>query len=309
MDDPNLGQIYPLRIVFFAAGGDLATHALTALHQSQDVVAAICPRPHSRLRHLARRVAERAGIRAPGHAEAHARRLKIPTFTISSARDARLLAFVEGMNPDLLCIATFPWILPEHITSVPRFGTVNIHPSLLPRHRGPNPYFWTYHSNDASTGLTVHTATAQVDGGPILAQEEWELPRGQNVRTLHREMGVRAADLLRHVAESIERKSSRPIDQNEHFATQAPHPPRDRPMIDPDWDVERVWHFLAGVFPFFHEPLQHGGRAITYHGVTGFRREPAQAPGTIEPVEDGWTLSCRNGTVQLASRRAASGTE
>jgi methionyl-tRNA formyltransferase len=93
--------------------------------------------------------------------------------------------------------------------------------------------------------------------------------------------------------------------QDEAMASPAPRVPVGRAMVDyASWDVERVWHFLAGLVPRFHEPLRdQRGRPVRYRGVTGCeRRHPAGMPGTVESGPMGWTLWCRDGAVYLTRR-------
>jgi hypothetical protein len=98
----------------------------------------------------------------------------------------------------------------------------------------------------------------------------------------------------------------RAIPQDESRATLAPRLRSKTPMVNfPEWDVERVWHFLSGLFPQFLEPLYNkDGRRIRYRGVLGYvRGEPATDPGIVRRAPYGWDLACRGGVVRLSSRR------
>jgi methionyl-tRNA formyltransferase len=75
-----------------------------------------------------------------------------------------------GYHPDLLVVYGFNWILPPDVFGMPRLGTINIHPSLLPRYRGPAPVLWAIRNGDAEIGVTIHRIDEGVDTGPILAQ-------------------------------------------------------------------------------------------------------------------------------------------
>jgi methionyl-tRNA formyltransferase len=77
---------------------------------------------------------------------------------------------LAGYRPDLLVIYGFNWILPPAVFGIPRLGAVNIHPSLLPRYRGPAPVLWAIRNGDPEIGVTVHRLDRGVDTGPILAQ-------------------------------------------------------------------------------------------------------------------------------------------
>jgi methionyl-tRNA formyltransferase len=73
-------------------------------------------------------------------------------------------------QPDLIISGGMPWLIPEDVLAIPRLGGLNMHPSLLPRHRGPNAIDWAFRSGDPELGFTIHRLEAEFDTGPILAQ-------------------------------------------------------------------------------------------------------------------------------------------
>jgi methionyl-tRNA formyltransferase len=76
----------------------------------------------------------------------------------------------RGLDLDVVLCSGFNWKLPQEALDVPRLGSVNSHPALLPRHRGPYPYAWAFREGDSVFGSTWHRMDAQFDTGPILAQ-------------------------------------------------------------------------------------------------------------------------------------------
>jgi methionyl-tRNA formyltransferase len=87
-----------------------------------------------------------------------------------SNHPARWAAMVAPLQPDLIICGGMPWRLPGDLIALPRLGAINIHPALLPRHRGPSPFEWVFRMGDAETGLTIHRIAADFDTGAILAQ-------------------------------------------------------------------------------------------------------------------------------------------
>ena len=82
----------------------------------------------------------------------------------------QLPALLRGLEPDLIFVAGFPWRLPPDLITLPRLGSINTHPALLPRYRGPDPVFWQLMNGETETGLTTHRIEPDFDTGPILAQ-------------------------------------------------------------------------------------------------------------------------------------------
>ncbi len=88
------------------------------------------------------------------------------------ARDKEAVApLLRGLEPDLVLCWGFGWKLPQEALDVPRLGSVNHHPALLPRHRGPIPLSWALRENDGTFGMTWHRMDAELDTGAILAQK------------------------------------------------------------------------------------------------------------------------------------------
>jgi methionyl-tRNA formyltransferase len=79
---------------------------------------------------------------------------------------------LPGYNPDLLLVFGFNWRLPRQVLDLPRLGALNVHPSALPKYRGPSPVLWAIRNGDPSIGVTIHRMNEALDAGPIVAQAE-----------------------------------------------------------------------------------------------------------------------------------------
>ena len=91
-------------------------------------------------------------------------------FVIPSSRE-RFVPLMRSLEPDLAICLGFPWKLNAEMIAAPRLGTVNTHPSLLPRYRGPNPVGWAIRNGETEIGMTFHWMEPELDTGAILAQE------------------------------------------------------------------------------------------------------------------------------------------
>jgi methionyl-tRNA formyltransferase len=89
---------------------------------------------------------------------------------VFAARKERLAPIFRSYEPDLVICLGFSWLMPQEALDVPRLGAINIHPSMLPRYRGPIPLPWAVRNGETEIGMTVHRMDAQFDTGAILAQ-------------------------------------------------------------------------------------------------------------------------------------------
>jgi methionyl-tRNA formyltransferase len=121
---------------------------------------------------------------------------EIPVLEVGRLREPECWAALESYRPDVLCVACFPQILPQPVLEWPRFGCLNLHPSLLPAYRGPAPLFWMFRNGEERAGVTIHRMDAGVDTGDILFQEAFAIPEGIGGDELERECARRGARLM-----------------------------------------------------------------------------------------------------------------
>jgi methionyl-tRNA formyltransferase len=287
-----------MKIVLFGTWSRLSLLAFEALATHGLVVAVVLSGPRRRgLRDLLPLFRPRSPL------ESAARARMIPVIRLTAANEPAVAERLCSLRPDLICIATFRRLLSREITALAPLGAINLHPSLLPRYRGPLPLFWTYYADDRMSGVTVHHASQVFDAGDIILQESFPLPRAYPATKLIEDVGQRGAALLRSAVQALACGQAPRVVQDERAATVAPLVRPGVPMVRFDeWDVERVWHFLAGLSPRFREPLTDGeGRPVLYRRVIGFERRRSKVLGSVEPIAGGWNLHCRGGVVLLGS--------
>jgi methionyl-tRNA formyltransferase len=157
-----------------------------------------------------------------------------------AARDvetADFVARVRAAAPDLLVSWFWTKRLSRALLEIPPLGAIGVHPSLLPRHRGPDPYFWAIESGDVETGVTAHRLDESYDTGPILAQRRVPIDPTWNAWTLAKRLDRPSLALLREVVGAVASGKPPPCaPQREDAATLAPEP--DDALLELCWDVE-----------------------------------------------------------------------
>lgn len=286
-----------LSVVVFGSGSPLSVRALKALSSISAVAGVVVP---PRGGNLIRRL---ASWRRTGSLRKACRQVGIPI--VGASRDPGLERKLADLRPDMIVVASFPDIIPPALRSAASVGSFNIHFSLLPRHRGPVPLFWTYFHDDRETGVTIHWLTDRVDAGPIECQRSIPLDRGTPGSDLYARLVEISGELIAETVSRAMADELRRIEQNEDLATSKTRPDSAAWAIDFEtWTAERVWHFLRGVgdregrFRVRGLPL---GSSVRYEAV-----DHGRGPGEIDWSRQGSRVYCRDGVVftEALSNRA-----
>jgi methionyl-tRNA formyltransferase len=196
-----------------------------------------------------------------------------------------IASMLTGYRPDLLLVFGFNWRLPRNVLELPKFGVLNVHPSALPKYRGPSPVLWAIRNGDHFMGITVHRMTGRIDAGPVLAQAD-NLPIPDNVTSQD------IWDLTRTVlpgllAQAVDHavRGDPGIPQDEGKATHAGFPP-------PEW-YEVAWQGSR-------ENLHNQIRVLRYlnHGqgpVVPFQGQMARVHRTSLTAGEGTRVECGDG--------------
>lgn len=104
------------------------------------------------------------------NSEAILREYGVPAWRVDDVNSAEFIDRLKRIEPDLILCAGFPQIFSRELVDIPKKGAVNFHPSLLPKYRGPSPFFWIIAKGETESGVTAHFMTEKIDGGDIIAQ-------------------------------------------------------------------------------------------------------------------------------------------
>ncbi|MCU1227510.1 MAG: hypothetical protein JWO97_394 [Acidobacteria bacterium] len=283
------------RVVFPGAGGPFSCLVLERLTGVADVVAVVVPRGRGRgLRQVVATLRQRYATRAL-HRIAARHRIPVVVFGTDLHR----------FNADLLCTASFPHIIPAETRTSVRVGAINVHSSLLPRHRGPDPIFWTYFDDDRITGVTVHWMTDGVDDGDVIVQREVNIPRGMPGLDLYLRLANEAAEAMATAVSAIGNGSPSRTPQGD--GTPDPHPMQMTWRIDyHSWPAERLYHFLAGYS--FRKNARLADANGTIHNIGEVLRVEESAngvtPGTFEFRRNELMIYVGDGAVVVRQRRS-----
>lgn len=167
---------------------------------------------------------------------------------LGDALDLEIEARFEEESPDLLVSWFWTRKLPAAWLARARLGAIGVHPSLLPRHRGPNPYFWAIDCGDRETGVSVHRLEAEYDTGAILSQERLEVGE-RNSWQLARALDRPSLRSLRECVARATRGLPAGEPQDPALVSLAPEPQGELLRADFRWDTARVLRRIRALSP------------------------------------------------------------
>ena len=129
--------------------------------------------------------------------------LSIPLLRAWRINDEHSRMSLGAMQPELVVMASFDQIIGARTLSTPQHGWLNVHPSLIPQYRGPEPVYWAIADGATQTGITLHRAVPKVDSGPIMAQAPVAILADDNAGTLTRRIAQRGIELLPHAVDAM----------------------------------------------------------------------------------------------------------
>jgi len=240
----------------------------------------------------------------------------IPVVQPRSLKSGQATAELAGVQPGLIIVAAFGFVLPPEVLSLPGFGCVNVHPSLLPRHRGPSPIASTILCGDEVSGVTIMLMDAGLDTGPVLSQQEV----GVSSRDTSGSLGARLADAgARLLLETLPRwlgGEIRPQVQDESWATYSRLIIADDAEIDWRLSALDIWRRVRAYNPWPGCHTWYQGRRLKVHqaapchapaeGEVGEVVSLGESPGVGVVTGDGVLGLCR---IQMEGRRDMSADE
>lgn len=167
----------------------------------------------------------------------------IPVFECVEVGQAGISEWLEGLSLDVVCVACWNRLVPEHLLKIPRHGFLNVHPSLLPAYRGPHPIFWQYWAGESATGVTVHWMDAGLDTGDIAGQREVRLADGLRGAEAEAQCARAGGELLGEVLLDLARGKTMRRPQSAG-GSYFPVPLKDDFDLDAGWNPRRAFNFM-----------------------------------------------------------------
>ncbi|MGQ9472510.1 MAG: methionyl-tRNA formyltransferase [Candidatus Caldatribacteriaceae bacterium] len=231
----------------------------------------------------------------------------------SRVNDPDFVETLRKLSPEVIVVAAYGQILKRDILSLPPLGCVNVHASVLPRYRGPNPIRWALLEGETESGVSVMLMDEGVDTGPILGQRKMVIEETDNYSSLLLKMGILGGGMVREILPLWKNGEIVPYPQGGEVSYA---PVMAKEMARISWEEEarnivnriRAFAFQPGAYTFFRE------KRIKILEASLLEEEGNTfSPGTIINVKKGKGVVVQTGygkvlvrTVQMENRKPIS---
>src|SRR6266704_3654398 len=185
---------------------------------------------------------------------------------------------------------------------IPRLGCLNVHPSLLPANRGPEPLFWTFREGSQRTGVTIHLIDEGVDTGPIVAQEVVEVPDGISYAQLEAQCAALGGTMLARSVWDLYNGVAMPVTQDETKSSYHGFPSDDDFVVPvAEWSARHVYNFICGVGSWGTPiTLQVGNQSLLVKKAISYSHKDTDvsAGGVHGQLGEDMLVRCKEGWVR-----------
>ena len=224
--------------------------------------------------------------------------------------------YVRRLAPDAVVIIAYGQIIPQRLIDLPRLGWINLHASLLPKHRGAAPINWAIIKGETRTGVTTMQIDAGLDTGPMLLRYETEIGADETAPELAARLAEAGAPLVADTLRKLDKGQITPIPQDNSEATYAPPLRKEHGRIDWQLSARQIYNQIRGLDPwpgafttFRGKTCRLWGRPLStddFANATGSLHPghahsslPPSPPGTIHTRKSAVFVSCGVGALVL----------
>ena len=224
----------------------------------------------------------------------------LPVQQPEKLRSAAALDDLRALVPDLMVVAAYGQILPKSVLETPRLGCLNLHASLLPRHRGASPIHAAILAGDHETGITVMYMDEGLDTGDILLAQKLAIGSDETTGQLHDRLADLAALCLLEALDLLEQGNAPRIPQDSALATYAPKLKKNDGLLDWHQPAEALATRIRAMSPWPGATTRLAGQTLKIHAAA--TDSASGAPGEILASAPGvLRVACGSGSLVLLS--------
>ncbi len=219
--------------------------------------------------------------------------MNIDVLKPTTFKDMAFMPYLEKYNPDVIVVVAYGRILPKYVLDYPKYHCINVHASLLPKHRGACPINKAIMEGDKVTGVTTMLMAEGLDSGDMLLKQEIEITDTMTAGILHDTICEKSPAVLMETLEKID--TIIPKKQNENEATYTGMLTKENTTIDWTRSAKEICNFVRGLNPFPCAHTSYGDMGVKVYNVIPCDKKGT--PGEILECEKRIVVACGDGAV------------
>ena len=233
----------------------------------------------------------------------------IPVYQPLKARDGEAMALVESLAPELIVVAAYGKILPEELLDYPKYGSINVHSSLLPKYRGAAPINWAILNGETETGVSIMYMAKDLDAGDVIRQAVTPIGDDEDAQALTARLADLGAETLSQVIRDMEAGKVSRTPQDHSAQTYAPMLSKELSAVDWSRSAHAVHCQIRGLIPWPCASTDIiSGRPMKLFAAKETGEETSAAPGrVIRADKRGICVACGDGKVLCLTELQAAG--
>lgn len=226
----------------------------------------------------------------------------IPVLQPEKIKEQKWTEKIKELNPDLIIVCAYGQIIPKEILDIPKLGSINIHPSLLPKYRGASPIQYAILNNEKETGVTMMLMDEQMDHGPIITNHKIQITKHKiTYKELEKELAELGAKLLIEILPKWISGEIQPQEQNHDEATFAKIIKKEDGKINWNESAEKIDAKIRAFNPWPGTFTNFNGKILKILETENAESEENLPIGQVFKIGNDIAIKCGNGALKIKS--------
>jgi len=240
--------------------------------------------------------------------------VSIPLMQPEKIDKQETISALTNLNADIFVVAAYGEILPKKILTIPKFGCVNVHASLLPKYRGASPIHYAIKDGEKKTGITIIQMDRGIDTGDIILKREIEINEDDSFGVVHDKLSKLGGECIAEALKQIEKGKANRVKQDDALASYAPVLKKTDGLIDWHSDSKKIINHIRsfdpwpGTFSYLDGQLVKIWKCSDANGTTKYEKK-FYIPGTVISsfAADGIIIKTGDGAVSIEELQVSGG--
>ena len=280
-----------MNVIFMGTPG-FAVPTLEKLHESRHNLVLVVTQPD--------KPSGRGKKLRKSEVKERAEKLGLKIFQPDKIKKQENIEILKLYNPDVIVVVAYGQILNKEILTLPKYGCINVHASLLPKLRGAAPLNWAIINGETKTGITTMQMDVGLDTGDMLLKSEVEIDENINVGELHDILMHKGAELLIETLDKLEKNELTPKKQDDSLSSYAPILNNENRKINWNLPAKSIHNLIRGLSPWPAAYFTMDEKTVKVYSSSYINDDSDYEPGyVIKANNEGIFVKAKDGIVIL----------